>query len=156
MFCLWLMFRLAVRVESVCRRFGIHMPHLTSSQLEMRKTKIVMASVSRSYQISNMFSRSNDSFELNSWLSLSKVFHSFNVTSMEVFYDYLSFLYSTWCHIRISVWNPLQDNNESQFLNACNKKLWDSWEASDCRYFCCFNVWCCEDYSSVWKSTTTD
>ncbi|XP_078318167.1 transmembrane protein 65-like isoform X1 [Crassostrea virginica] len=35
---------LAVRVESVCRRFGIHMPHLTSSQLEMRKTKIVMAS----------------------------------------------------------------------------------------------------------------
>ncbi|XP_061175757.1 transmembrane protein 65-like [Saccostrea echinata] len=35
---------LAVRVESVCRRFGIHMPVLTSSQLEMRKTKIVMAS----------------------------------------------------------------------------------------------------------------
>lgn len=38
--------RLAVRVESLCRRFGIHMPHLTSTQLEMRKTKIVMASVS--------------------------------------------------------------------------------------------------------------
>lgn len=35
---------LAVRVESLCRRFGIHMPHLTSTQLEMRKTKIVMAS----------------------------------------------------------------------------------------------------------------
>ena len=135
-----MIFRLAVRVESVCRRIGIHMPHLTSSQLEMRKTKIVMASVSRSYQISSMFSRSVYSFEFYSWLSLSKVFDSFNVKSMEVFYDYLSFLYSTWCHIRISVWNPLQDNNESRFWNVCNKNLWDFWESSDCRYFCCLNV----------------
>ena len=140
MYCLWLMFRLAVRVESVCRRFGIHMPHLTSSQLEMRKTKIVMASVSMFYKISSMFSKSNDSFEFNSWLSLSKVFDSFNVTSMEVFYDYLSFLYLTLCYIRLSVWYPLQDNIESQFLNICNKNLWDSWEASDCRYFWCLNV----------------
>ncbi|XP_048761235.1 transmembrane protein 65-like isoform X2 [Ostrea edulis] len=35
---------LAGKVESLCRRFGIHMPQLTSSQLELRKTKIVVVS----------------------------------------------------------------------------------------------------------------